>query len=173
MARFNIRGDGGYYVQNVWFKDGITRKCTYQITDEGVQNLKKQGIHPGDTIPRETFFELLENELYTGLGGPGEEVENAAQARQNARRHTHEPQERRQIPSRVTPELLREGRLISFGAFTHGWPGYSMDILRAAYREFEKEHAASLCQQANILIKTKLIEAIIEDDTSVTIFLKK
>lgn len=158
MARLNRRVDGsGYYVTSIFTRHGVTRKVTYQTEPRALELFAAQGIRSGDEIPRKVFFDLLEEGLlFTGGGGAGEELAEQTTPSQPDRRQNQPT--RRQIPTRITAELLNDdGSFISFGAFKlqyGGSAGYPDDVLRRAHQELTKLYESSLGMQVATILSS-------------------
>ena len=158
MPRLNRRVDGsGFYVTSVFTKKGVTRKVTYQVSASAVERLAAVRVRSGDEIPRNLFFELLEEgHLYIGGSGPGEEQATSAATRQTAE-HTivNPPPRRRQIPLGITDELLApDGSLIPLDAFCAQYDGYSHEVLTRAYEAIRRRHIAALPQRLQQILVT-------------------
>src|SRR5262249_40537572 len=129
-----------------------------------------EGIRSGNEIPKELFFEFLEEGLLlTGKSGAGEQL--AGSIRFLATEAKPQYPNRKQIPINVTSELLNEdGSFISFGAFKLRFDGYDDDDLRTAYRELKRQYQSSLQQQLQgilsghhpVAIKREMDRVIVE-----------
>lgn len=158
MPRLHQRNDrSGYFVTNSFSSHGRVLHTTYQASNRAVDTLAAERVRSGDEFSKQLFFQLLEEgELTTDRTGPGEEIARGDVRPQ--RGGDVQRRDRRQIPQPLSAELLNEDNsFISFAAFKTrygGTDGYSDTILRAAYRELEKEYRTGLPQQLSGILKT-------------------